>query len=34
METNSPVMDAYEAWEEGPKNHRSGAFPTQVLRTI
>src|SRR5690242_16034371 len=34
METNSPVMDAYEVWEEEPKNHRAGVFPTHVLRTI
>jgi hypothetical protein len=34
MNTNSPVMDAYETWEDGPKNHRAGAFPTHVLRTI
>jgi hypothetical protein len=34
MKTESPVMDAYEAWEKGPRSHYAGTFPTEVLRAI
>lgn len=32
--SRSPVMDAYEAWEQQARSHRAGAFPTAVLRDL
>jgi len=34
MTSKSPVMDAYENWEEVARTHHAGTFPTDVLRII
>jgi Methyltransferase domain len=32
--TDSPIMDAYESWENTARNHHAGTFPTDTLRLI
>ena len=34
LRSTSPIMDAYESWDEAARNHSAGAFPTEVLRLI
>ena len=34
MSSKSPIMDAYESWEEHARSHHAGTFPTDVLRII
>lgn len=34
MSSKSPIMDAYENWEEQSRTHHAGTFPTGVLRMI
>ena len=32
--SSTPIMDAYEVWENEVRNHRAGTFPTNVLQMI
>ncbi len=32
--STSPIMDAYDVWENEARGHRAGTFPTEVLRGL